>query len=63
MRFPDKLLKDIDNLVSEGRYASRTEAIRDAARSLLDDHAGSIKGSPRSVSKEEIWDDFKKEIE
>jgi len=62
LRIPDKLLEEIDNLVKEGRYANRTEALRDAARSLLDAHAGSLPGMPRVISKEEIWEEFKKNI-
>ena len=50
-------------MVKEGRYANRTEALRDAARSLLDAHAGSIPGKPRIVSKDEIWEEFKKDLE
>ncbi len=63
LRVPDKLLEDIDKLVEEGRFANRTEALRDAARSLLDAHAGSISGMPKVISKEEIWEEFKKTIE
>ncbi len=63
LRIPDQLLEDLDNLVKEGRYANRTEALRDAARSLLDAHAGSIPGKPRIVSKDEIWEEFKKDLE
>jgi len=59
---PDKLLEEIDDLVKEGRFANRTEALRDAARSLLDAHAGSLPGTPKIVSKEEIWDEFKKNV-
>ena len=63
LRIPDKLLEDIDNLVKEGRYANRTEALREAARSLLNSHTGNIKGTPRQISKEEIWEEFKKTLE
>jgi len=35
LRFLDKLLEEIDELVGRGEYASRTEALREAARLLL----------------------------
>jgi Arc/MetJ-type ribon-helix-helix transcriptional regulator len=63
LRIPDKLLEDIDNLVKEGRYANRTEALREAARNLLNTHNGFLPGTPKQISKEEIWEEFKKTLE
>ncbi|OGD58991.1 hypothetical protein A3K78_10815 [Candidatus Bathyarchaeota archaeon RBG_13_52_12] len=62
LRFPDKLLEEIDELVERGEYASRTEALRDAARLLLRSQIGMIPGRPLEVSKDEIWDELIKEI-
>jgi len=36
LRMPKKLLEEIDSLVSAGLYESRSEAIRDAARRLIE---------------------------
>lgn len=62
LRFPDKLLEEIDRLVERGDYASRTDALRDAARLLLRSQVGVVPGRPREVSKDEIWDELVKEI-
>ena len=62
LRLPDKLIEEIDELVSSGMYASRTEALREAARNLLKSQIGSLKGSPKQVSKDEIWEEFMKEL-
>jgi len=62
LRFPEKLLAEIDELVEQGHYASRTDALRDAARLLLRSQTASIPGKPLEVSKDEVWDDFRKEI-
>ena len=61
VRLPDKLLEDIDSLVEEGRYSSRTEALREAARRLLREQVGVLKGSPAVVSKDDLWREFKEE--
>jgi len=36
LRLPKKLLEEIDSLVKAGLYESRSEAIRDAARRLIE---------------------------
>jgi len=36
LRLPRKLLKEVDNLVKAGLYESRSEAIRDAIRRLIE---------------------------
>lgn len=36
LRLPEKLLEEIDRLVKGGLYQSRSEAIRDAARRLIE---------------------------
>lgn len=61
LRLPDKLLEDIDNLVEEGRYSSRTEALREAARNLLNAQIGVLEGPPKVISKDELWREFKEE--
>jgi Arc/MetJ-type ribon-helix-helix transcriptional regulator len=58
LRFPDRLLEEIDELVEQGEYASRTEALREAARLLLRLQIGMIPGRPLEVSKDEIWDEL-----
>ncbi len=58
LRFLDKLLEEIDELVGRGEYASRTEALREAARLLLRSQIGMIPGRPREASKDEIWDEL-----
>lgn len=62
LRFPEKLLAEIDDLVEQGHYASRTDALRDAARLLLRSQIASIPGKPLEISKDEVWDDLIKEI-
>jgi putative addiction module CopG family antidote len=37
VRLPDEMVKEIDQLVEDGRYESRSEAIRAALYRLLDD--------------------------
>ena len=61
VRLPDKLLEDIDNLVEEGHYSSRTEALREAARKLLKEQVGVLKGSPAVVSKDDLWREYREE--
>lgn len=58
MRFPDRLLEEIDKLVERGEYASRTEALREAARMLLRSQIGMIPGRPLEVSKDEVWEEL-----
>jgi Arc/MetJ-type ribon-helix-helix transcriptional regulator len=62
LRFPDKLLEEIDMLVEQGNYLNRTEALRDAARLLLRSQIGIVAGKPLEISKDEIWDELIKEI-
>ena len=54
IRLPDKLLEEIDKLVHEGTYASRTEALRDAARQLIRSQKGILQGKPPKIPKDEI---------
>ena len=61
LRLPDKILEEIDDLVAQGVYASRTEALREGARILLRMQTGSLPGLPRDVSKDEIWEDLMRE--
>ena len=61
-RFPKKLLAEIDELVEQGHYACRTDALRDAVRLLLRSQIASIPGKPLGVSKDEVWDDSLKQI-
>ena len=61
LRLPDKILAELDNLVLEGIYANRTEALRDGARTILRTHIGILPGLPKEVSKEEIWEEFLQE--
>jgi len=62
LRFPDKLLEEIDLLVEQGSYANRTDALRDAARLLLRSQVGVIPGKPLAVSKDEVWEELIKDI-
>ena len=61
LRLPDKIVEEIDHLVEQGLYASRTEALRERARILLRAQTGSIPGLPVEVTKDEIWRDFSSE--
>lgn len=61
LRLPDKILEEIDNLVAQGLYANRTEALREGARILLRSQIGSLPGLPKEVTKDEIWEDFMRE--
>jgi Arc/MetJ-type ribon-helix-helix transcriptional regulator len=61
LRLPDKIIEEIDHLVEQGLYASRTEALREGARILLRAQTGSIPGRPAEVTKDEIWRDFSSE--
>jgi Arc/MetJ-type ribon-helix-helix transcriptional regulator len=61
LRLPDRIIQEIDALVEKGLYASRTEAMREGARLLLRAQTGSLPGKPVEVSKDEIWEEFKKE--
>lgn len=61
LRLPDKILEEIDNLVAQGVYASRTEALREGARILLRMQTGSLPGLPKEASKDEIWEDLMRE--
>jgi Arc/MetJ-type ribon-helix-helix transcriptional regulator len=36
LRIPDKLAKELDMLVSNGRFATRTEAVRSAINDLVE---------------------------
>ncbi|MGH8931528.1 MAG: ribbon-helix-helix domain-containing protein [Egibacteraceae bacterium] len=36
LRIPDELAQQLDGLVAEGRFATRTDAVREAIRELLD---------------------------
>lgn len=56
------MLTEIENLVDQGLYANRTEALRDGARMLLRTQIGTITGSPKEISKDELWEDLVKEI-
>jgi len=61
LRLPEKILEEIENLVTLGMYANRTEALRDGARLLLRAQVGSLPGLPKEISKEEIWEEFIRE--
>jgi len=62
VRLPEKLLEELDNLVEQGKYANRTDVIRDAARTLLRSQYGIIPGRPKEISKDEIWNEFVQDI-
>ena len=55
LRLPDKIIEEIDHLVEQGFYASRTEALREGARILLRTQVGSIPRLPAEATKDEIW--------
>jgi len=57
IRLPKKLLEEIDLLVTEGTYANRTEALRDAARQMIRSQKGMLHGTPPKTPKEEILKD------
>lgn len=37
VRLPDELVKELDNMIGRGRFASRTDAVRTALEQLLAD--------------------------
>jgi len=61
LRLPDKILKELDELVEKGLYANRTEALREGARILLRAQTSSLQGKPLEVPKDEIWKEFVEE--
>ena len=63
IRLPDKLLEEIDKLVTEGTYANRTEALRDAARQLLRAQKGILQGKPPQIPKDEVLKEALKELD
>ena len=63
IRLPDKLLEEIDKLVTEGTYASRTEALRDAARQMLRTQKGMLQGKPPQIPKDEILKETLKDLD
>ena len=62
LRFPEKLLDEIDELVKQGHYANRTDALRDAARLLLRTNIGLLQGKPAQISKDDVWDELSKNL-
>jgi len=61
LRMPDRILEEVDELVKQGVYASRTEAIREGARLLLRAQIGSLPGKPVEVSNDDLWTEFLRE--
>lgn len=55
LRFPKKLLEEIDGIVKEGHYSNRTEFIKSAARQELWKHK-------KSTVKYEENDDDEKDL-
>jgi len=47
------MIEEIDHLVEDGTYVSRSEALRDAARLLIRTYRGSLKGK---VARKELSD-------
>jgi len=56
------MLLEINNLVDQGLYANRTEALREGARLLLRTQIGILPGSPNEISKDELWAELMKEV-
>ncbi len=66
LRLPKQLSDDLDEIVEEGHYASKTEVLREALRALLyqqiDSMTGALKGkvrkdsSPLSEERKLEWD-------
>ncbi len=72
LKMEEKLLKDIDSTIKEHRYSTRTEFIRDAIRTKLNDlekeeairKLAQLKGaSTKKISEEEYEEARKKAFE
>jgi metal-responsive CopG/Arc/MetJ family transcriptional regulator len=55
-----ELLGDVDSAVKAFGYSSRSEFLRDAARSLILFQKGSMKGKPKKIDEEAFFDKFLK---
>lgn len=54
------LLKNIDSSVKKFGYSSRSEFLRDAARTLISMKKGALHGKPRTIDEEKLVDAFLK---
>ena len=54
------LLKEVDSAAKKGGYSSRSEFLRDAARTLILSQKGSMKGKPREIDEEALVERFLK---
>lgn len=61
VRMTNKILEGVDELVAEGVYASRSEAMRDAGRLILNMHRGIYKGRGKPVDRDKLVREYFKE--
>jgi Arc/MetJ-type ribon-helix-helix transcriptional regulator len=60
-KLTEKMVKAIDELVKEGYYANKSEALRDAARIMISIQSGMFNGRAKNISKDEIIREYAKE--
>jgi Arc/MetJ-type ribon-helix-helix transcriptional regulator len=60
-KLTEKMVKVIDDLVKEGYYANRSDALRDAARVLLSIQNRMFSGRAKMISKDDIIREYAKE--
>ncbi len=60
-KLTEKMAEMIDKMVEEGIYTSRSDALRDAARLLIQIKKGSFTGRARLFSKDEIIREYARE--
>lgn len=53
-----KMVKAIDELVKEGYYTNRSDALRDAARIMLSIQSGIYNSRAKKISKDKILKSF-----
>ncbi len=55
-----QLLDDVDSAMKQFGYSSRSEFLRDAARTLMRMQRGAMKGRPREIDEDKLVDEFLK---
>lgn len=55
-----QLLKEVDSVAKARGYSSRSEFLRDAARTLILSQKGSMKGKPAQIDEEALVEKFLK---
>ncbi len=58
VRLTTQLISKLDELVEEGQYPNRSEALREAARIMIRLQHGMFDGRARPVDKDKIAEEF-----